>query len=246
MGSTPTAGSTPAGTRLEEALNRARIGPGRSPRTIYRPGSPVGPFHGNETPRRKTRERIAPLRQRSRSDRSCEGSGEVPERPNGPDCKSGGFTFGGSNPPLPTTAPCRCPPPSRRPSRAPLPGRDELALTGRPRPLRAADSIQVGGRSSMVEPQPSKLMAWVRFPSPAPAFLARPAHTEPPPAGPGGCCSSVVEHFLGKEEAMGSSPISSSNTSRSTQQPSREAPAGAPTNQTNRAAAQSTTTETDG
>ena len=105
----------------------------------------------------------------------------------------------------------------------------------------------VGGRSSMVEPQPSKLMAWVRFPSPAPAFLARPAHTEPPPAGPGGCCSSVVEHFLGKEEAMGSSPISSSNTSRSTQQPSREAPAGAPrTNQTNRAAAQSTTTETDG
>jgi hypothetical protein len=25
-----------------------------------------------------------------------------------------------------------------------------------------------------------------------------------------GCCSSVVEHFLGKEEVMGSSPISSS------------------------------------
>ena len=28
-----------------------------------------------------------------------------------------------------------------------------------------------------------------------------------------GCCSSVVEHFLGKEEVMGSSPISSSGLS---------------------------------
>ena len=88
-----------------------------------------------------------------------------------------------------------------------------------------------GGRSSMVEPQPSKLMAWVRFPSPAPAplppqlvarhLVLEPRHAPPgvhpaeptlptgaPLAGPGpaGCCSSVVEHFLGKEEVMGSSP----------------------------------------
>ena len=29
--------------------------------------------------------------------------------------------------------------------------------------------VEEGGCSSMVEPQPSKLMAWVRFPSPAPS-----------------------------------------------------------------------------
>ena len=44
----------------------------------------------------------------------------------------------------------------------------------------------------MVEPQPSKLMMWVRFPSPAPD---------------GGPHSSAVEHFLGKEEVTGSSPV---------------------------------------
>ena len=37
----------------------------------------------------------------------------------------------------------------------------------------AADR-QVGGCSSMVERQPSKLDTWVRFPSPAPAFFAGP------------------------------------------------------------------------
>ncbi len=56
----------------------------------------------------------------------------------------------------------------------------------------------------MVEPQPSKLMVWVRFPSPAPilSVLAR-----------GACVfglgphSSGVEHFLGKEEVTGSNPV---------------------------------------
>ena len=51
------------------------------------------------------------------------------------------------------------------------------------------------GCSSMVEPQPSKLMAWVRFPSPAP-FVAFKAHI-----------AQSVEHFLGKEEVTGSSPV---------------------------------------
>ena len=47
------------------------------------------------------------------------------------------------------------------------------------------------GRSSMVEPQPSKLMMWVRSPSPAPnAHIAQ-----------------SVEHFLGKEEVTGSNPV---------------------------------------
>ena len=48
------------------------------------------------------------------------------------------------------------------------------------------------GRSSMVEPQPSKLMMWVRSPSPAPSYF--------------GCVfahiAQQVEHFHGKEEAV--------------------------------------------
>ena len=51
----------------------------------------------------------------------------------------------------------------------------------------------------MVEPQPSKLMMWVRFPSPAPAWTC--AHI-----------AQSVEHFLGKEEVPGSNPgVGSSN-----------------------------------
>jgi hypothetical protein len=47
----------------------------------------------------------------------------------------------------------------------------------------------------MAEPRPSKPVMWVRFPSPAlePAAVAQ-----------------LVEHVLGKDEVMGSSPISSS------------------------------------
>ena len=53
------------------------------------------------------------------------------------------------------------------------------------------------GYSSVVEPQPSKLMARVRSPLPAPAANAHIAQQ--------------VEHFLGKEEAIGSSPIVSTS-----------------------------------
>ena len=53
------------------------------------------------------------------------------------------------------------------------------------------------GRSSMVEPQPSKLMMWVRSPSPAPFKI--------------GCAfahiAQKVEHFHGKEEVTGSIPV---------------------------------------
>ncbi len=45
----------------------------------------------------------------------------------------------------------------------------------------------------MVELQPSKLIVWVRFPSPAPFEQAHIAQ--------------LVEHFLGKEEVTGSSPV---------------------------------------
>ena len=47
----------------------------------------------------------------------------------------------------------------------------------------------------MVEPQPSKLMTWVRFPSPAPAGLNQ-AHV-----------AQSVEHVLGKDEVTGSIPV---------------------------------------
>ena len=81
------------------------------------------------------------------------------------------------------------------------------------------------GCSSVVERQPSKLKVWVRFPSPAPdARSARSQRRDPKHGGActaasfgalwsritEGCCSSVVEHFLGKEEVTGSSPVSSS------------------------------------
>ena len=55
------------------------------------------------------------------------------------------------------------------------------------------------GCSSMVEQQPSKLNTRVRFPSPALSCKDSEA-----------VVAQLVEHFLGKEEVMGSSPISSS------------------------------------
>ena len=58
----------------------------------------------------------------------------------------------------------------------------------------------------MVERQPSKLNTWVRFPSPAPkqggyngVYNRITAHI-----------AQSVEHFLGKEEVTGSSPVMSS------------------------------------
>tara|TARA_B100001057_G_scaffold17673_1_gene16351 strand:- start:17669 stop:17917 length:249 start_codon:yes stop_codon:yes gene_type:complete len=53
----------------------------------------------------------------------------------------------------------------------------------------------------MVEPQPSKLMMWVRFPSPAPINgrnMSYLSSTSPHSSG--------AEHFLGKEEVPGSIP----------------------------------------
>ena len=61
-----------------------------------------------------------------------------------------------------------------------------------------------------LEPQPSKLMMWVRFPSPAPAAEYRGWPTELPTGFD--CLVSAhiaqsVEHFLGKEEVTGSNPV---------------------------------------
>ena len=98
--------------------------------------------------------------------------GGVPKRSTGADCKSAGSAFVGSNPT-----------PSTR-------GRRNSGPGGGP-----------GGRSSMVEPQLSKLMMAVRSRSPA-------------PDDPGLDMAHIaqsVEHFLGKEEVTGSNPVMGSS-----------------------------------
>ena len=63
--------------------------------------------------------------------------------------------------------------------------------------ISGSSASNLRGRSSMVEPQPSKLMMWVRSPSPAPFYrVCAFAHI-----------AQVVEHFLGKEEVTGSTPV---------------------------------------
>jgi hypothetical protein len=67
----------------------------------------------------------------------------------------------------------------------------------------------------MVEPQPSKLMVWVRFPSPAPTgggeVGARFAMGKPESAH----VAQSVEHVLGKDEVTGSIPVVGSTVDRS-------------------------------
>jgi hypothetical protein len=57
----------------------------------------------------------------------------------------------------------------------------------------------------MVEPQPSKLIVWVRFPSPAP--VAAPVEGYIWVTFENACIAQVVEHSLGKGEVTGSSPV---------------------------------------
>ena len=61
------------------------------------------------------------------------------------------------------------------------------------------------GCSSMVEPQPSKLMTWVRIPSPAPIGARQVVRAH---------IAQSVEHFLGKEEVTGSNPVVGSRSKR--------------------------------
>ena len=86
-----------------------------------------------------------------------------------------------------------------------------------------------GGCSSMVEPQPSKLMMWVRFPSPAPD---KNGHGEGTAAGVSRDASrphsSAVEHFLGKEEVTGSNPVVGSTFADRPQPAGMAAAAGGP------------------
>ena len=107
--------------------------------------------------------------------------GGVPERPMGPDCKSGGNAFTGSNPVAPTRFAAWMRPRCRSCVQAdafldvfgqqcPLTKREEERGTGSQAGVRSAGSgqpVRDRGCSSMVEFQPSKLATWVRFPSPA-------------------------------------------------------------------------------
>ena len=112
-------------------------------------------------------------------------TGGVPERSKGADCKSVGSAFGGSNPPPSTIF------------------RGRAGESGK----RVKSNAGVVQR---LEPQPSKLMMWVRFPSPAPSARN---------SGRGGWVGLVhdahiaqsVEHFLGKEEVTSSSLVMGSS-----------------------------------
>jgi hypothetical protein len=66
---------------------------------------------------------------------------------------------------------------------------------------RSVGAVSIGGCSSMVEPQPSKLMTWVRFPLPAPETVQLQLAD----------VAQLVEHVLGKDEVTGSIPVVSSS-----------------------------------
>ena len=115
--------------------------------------------------------------------------GGVPKRPTGADCKSAGYCL-------------------RRFESYPLHQNCMQRLVARllwqPTNLRVTRRVKECGCSSMVEPQPSKLMTWVRFPSPAPVGSVTSAHV-----------AQSVEHVLGKDEVTGSIPVVGSITENS-------------------------------
>ena len=129
--------------------------------------------------------------------------GGVPERPMGPDCKSGGNAFTGSNPVAPTRFTAWMRPRGRTACRSCLP----VLLSNSPvrrQPRKRSEElaprpVQDRGCSSMVEFQPSKLATWVRFPSPA---LSDDLWGS-------AAVAQLVECVLGKDEVLGSNPSSS-------------------------------------
>ncbi len=165
-------------------------------------------------------------------------SGGVPERSKGSDCKSDGSAFGGSNPPPSTNREgggdeTRDWDDESRDGRGRAKQDARAEWSGRRRTLGfervEPASGTASGCSSMVEPQPSKLMTWVRIPSPAPRVIrvetqlvasdgrrlltisrgqGRVAHAgfDRGRYSPAHIAQSV-EHFLGKEEVTGSNPV---------------------------------------
>ena len=126
--------------------------------------------------------------------------GGVPERSKGADCKSAGSAFGGSNPP---------------PSTMRRDGFKRVTETAT-LPEFEGQVTRVGvvicaGVVQRLEPQPSKLMMWVRFPSPAPvqaaAIVFRERNGSRSLVLESAHIAQSVEHFLGKEEVTGSIPV---------------------------------------
>jgi len=111
--------------------------------------------------------------------------GEIPERSNGADCKSVGEAFGGSNPPLPTH------------TRSCTRHTHTLAHTPHSHFHHTQTHTYLAEVAHLVERKPSKL----QVAGSSPVFRSHP-HPHPPRR-----CSSVVEHFLGKEGVMSSSLI---------------------------------------
>ena len=114
------------------------------------------------------------LRKRTISRLLCWSPGGVPEWPKGPDCKSDGSAFVGSNPTPSTTAR------SRGPSGCFGTGFERGVFEPRV-PTRGqgeAGCRRTGGYSSVVEPQPSKLMARVQSPLPAPCDTGEPTRMD--------------------------------------------------------------------
>ena len=94
--------------------------------------------------------------------------GGVPERSKGSDCKSDGSAFEGSNPSPSTSNMAR--------KKITCIYANQIAVPkdvkwNDPRDIFHNRVTKLSGCSSMVEPQPSKLTVWVRFPSPAPTLI---------------------------------------------------------------------------
>src|SRR5262249_24762551 len=129
--------------------------------------------------------------------------GWIPKRPKGPDCKSGGTAFAGSNPAPPNRLPLvescclltrsveregdrgvengsetsQHHPENRKPGR---PKHESYDLPISPASLSATRwGPASGGCNSMVEYLPSKQATWVRFPSPALGSRGRESGPDP-------------------------------------------------------------------
>jgi hypothetical protein len=107
--------------------------------------------------------------------------GEIPERSNGADCKSVGEAFGGSNPPLPTRPGAKC----------------QVSSAKKSTLYTSHFTLDHAEVAHLVERKPSKL----QVAGSSPVFRSN-SHPHPLRR-----CSSVVEHFLGKEGVMSSTLI---------------------------------------
>ena len=174
--------------------------------------------------RRITRREDAPVRW------TLVRAGWIPKWPKGPDCKSGGTAFAGSNPAPPTAGPSRNESPTRKDAgleygSETIADRDPATAEYESRPADRRPTCRgrtvARGCNSMVEYLPSKQATWVRFPSPALGPSRR--RSRRPILGSRGlrrlrfgtivevnaAVAQLVERVLGKDEVLGSNPSGS-------------------------------------